>query len=81
MDLIRIHCKKDFKGLIDIRDYIVKSAIEEGKSISVTCGSYPGKSVYTPEELKNPEKVSKEFAAAYRDIKYYRLYSYPWKLK
>lgn len=81
MDLIRIHCKKDFLGMIDIRDYIVKSAIEEGKSISVTCGSYPGKSVYSPQELENPERVSRDFTAQYGDIKSYRLYSYPWKFE
>ena len=79
MDTTIIHCKKDFKGMIDIRDYVVKKAMNEGKSITVTCGSFPGKSVYTPEELNFPAKVSNPFTAQYGDVKSYRLYSYYWK--
>jgi hypothetical protein len=65
--------------MIDIRDHVVKSAINEGKSIVVTCGSFPGKSVYTPEELASPEKISDPFTARYGDIESYRLHSYFWK--
>ena len=79
MESIRIHCKKDFRGMIDIRDHVVKAAINEGKSITVTCGSFPGKSVYTPEELANPAKVSEPFTANFGNIKSYRLHSYHWK--
>ena len=79
METIKIHCKKDFRGNIDIRDYLVKSAIDEGKSITVTCGSFPGKSVYAPEELKNPLKISEPYKAQYGTVGSYRLHSYAWK--
>ena len=32
METIKVHCKKDFRGNIDIRDYIVNGAINEGNS-------------------------------------------------
>lgn len=76
---IYVHCKKDFKGLVDFRDYVVKKAMNEGKSITATCGSYPGKSIYTPEELENPIRISESFTARYGNIKSYKLYSYKWK--
>lgn len=79
MENIKIHCKKDFRGLIDIRDHVVKTAINEGKNIIVTCGSFPGKSVYTPEELMNPLKISEPFKARFGKIQTYRLHSYLWK--
>lgn len=78
---IRIHCKKEFRGNIDIRDHVVKRAINEGINILVTCGSFPGKSVYTPEELMNPVKISEPFEAKFGTIKKYRLHSYPWKFE
>ncbi len=79
MNNIIIHCKKDFRGNIDIRDYVVNGAINEGKSITVTCGSFPGKSVYTPIELLNPVKISEPYRAKYGNVESYRLHSYPWK--
>ena len=79
METIKIHCKKDFRGNIDIRDYLVKAAIDEGKSITVTCGSFPGKSVYTPVELLEPLKISEPYKAQYGNIGSYRLHSYAWK--
>jgi hypothetical protein len=79
MGNITIHCKKDFRGNIDIRDYVVNGAINEGKSITVTCGSFPGKSVYTPVELLNPLKISEPYRAKYGNIESYRLHSYAWK--
>lgn len=78
-ETIYVYCKKEFRGLIDIRDYIVKKAIDQGKTITVTCGAYPGKSVYTSEELTNPVNVSQPFTARYGDVKEYRLHSYRWK--
>jgi hypothetical protein len=80
-DVIIIHCKKDFLGCIDIREHVVNDAIRDGKSIVVTCGSFPGKSVYTPEELAKPDKISKPFKANHGKIDYYRLHSYPWKFE
>ena len=79
MKTIKIHCKKDFRGNIDIRDYVVKNAINEGNSILVTCGSFPGNSVYTPEELANPVRISEPYKSTYANVEYYRLHSYPWK--
>ena len=79
MDTIRVHCKKDFKGMVDIRDYVVKKAINQGKSITVTCASFPGESVYTLEELNFPERVSNSLMSKYKGIKSYKLYSYKWK--
>lgn len=79
MSDIRIHCKKDFKGMIDIRDFMVRNAINEGKSITVTCGSFPGKSVYTPEELKNPVSINGPFNDKFIPGKTYKLHSYYWK--
>jgi hypothetical protein len=79
METIKVHCKKDFRGNIDIRDYIVNGAIDEGKSITVTCGSFPGKSVYTPFELLNPERITGPYRAQYGNIESYKLHSYPWK--
>lgn len=81
MNNIIIHCKKDFKSNIDIRDYVVQKALDEGRSITVTCGSFPGKSVYSLEELKNPLKISELFQAKFGNIKSYRLHSYPWKFE
>lgn len=81
METITIHCKKEFRGNIDIREHIVKDAIKEGKSIIVTCGSFPGRSIYTPEELNKPASISKPFKANYGSIGEYRLYSYPWKFE
>ena len=80
-DVIKLHCKKDFLGCIDIREHVVKDAIREGKSIVVTCSSFPGKSVYSPEELEKPDKISKPFKANYGSVGEYRLYSYPWKFE
>lgn len=79
METIKVHCKKDFRGNIDIRDYVVNGAINEGKSITVTCGSFPGKSVYKPIELLNPVKISEPYRAKYGNVGSYRLHSYPWK--
>jgi len=79
METIIVHCKKDFRGNIDIRDYVVNRAINEGKSITVTCGSFPGKSVYAPIELLNPVKISEPYRAKYGNIESYKLHSYPWK--
>lgn len=81
MGNIVIHCKKDFRGNIDLRDFVVKKAIDEDNMITVTCGSFPGRSVYTPEELKNPLKISELFQAKFGNIKSYRLHSYPWKFE
>jgi hypothetical protein len=80
MNTLKIHCKKQYKGLIDIRDNIVKSAIDENKTIIVTCGAFPGTSVYSPEELKNPDKISGEFKSKFDNNKSYKLYSYYWKI-
>jgi hypothetical protein len=79
METIKIHCKKDFRGNIDVRDYIVDKAVNEGKSVTVTCGSFPGKSVYTPEELLKPERITGPFRAMYGNVESYKLHSYPWK--
>ena len=79
METIKVHCKKDFRGNIDIRDYIVNGAINESKTITVTCGSFPGKSVYSLEELANPVKISEPYKAKYGNMESYTLYSYPWK--
>ena len=79
METIKVHCKTDFRGDIHVRDYIVKAALDGGKSITVTCGSFPGKSVYTPEELKNPVKISEPYTAQYGNVGSYRLHSYAWK--
>lgn len=74
-----VHCKKDFRGNIDIRSHIVKMAIEKGDNITVTCGSFPGKSVYTPEELKNPIKIQGPFPAKHGSVGEYYLHVYAWK--
>jgi hypothetical protein len=79
METIRVHCKKDFRGNIDIRDFIIRAAIESGKSVTVTCGSFPGTSVYTPIELLEPLKISEPYKAKYGNMESYTLYSYPWK--
>lgn len=76
---IIVHCKKHFKGSIDIRDYVVKEAIDNGIPVIVTCGSLPGKSIYTPEELANPSSTSGPFTAKFGTVKEYKLLSYPWK--
>lgn len=81
MEEVKIHCKKDFKGMVDVRDYIVKAAINDGNSIVITCGSFPGKSVYTPMELMKPSKISDVFKSKFKDAKDYRLYSYNWKFE
>lgn len=81
MGNIVIHCKKDFRGNIDLRDFVVKKAIDEDNTITVTCGSFPGKSVYSLEELKNPIKISELFQSKFGNIKSYRLHSYPWKFE
>lgn len=78
-ETIYVHCKKDFKGLIDIRSHMVQQAIDEGKSVTVTCGSFPGKSIYSPEELKNPVNITKEFDDKFVAGRKYRLHSYRWK--
>lgn len=80
-DSMYIHCKKDFRGMIDIREHTVKEALNEDKNITVTCGSFPGRSVYSPEELKNPASISKEFQDQFVKGRTYRLYSYPWKFE
>ena len=79
METIKVHCKKDFRGNIDIRDFIVKTAIESGKSVTVTCGSFPGTSVYAPIELLEPLKISEPYRSKYGNMESYRLHSYPWK--
>jgi hypothetical protein len=79
MGNITIHCKKDFRGNIDIRDFVVKKAIDENNSITVTCGSFPGRSIYTPDELRNPIKISEPYVSKFGKTESYKLYSYPWK--
>lgn len=77
-DYRKVHCKKQFRGLVDIRDHIVKRAISESENITVTCDHFPGERVFTPEMLKNPVKISRPFKANYGEIKEYHLYSYSW---
>jgi hypothetical protein len=79
METVKVHCKKDYNGNISIRDHVVKLAIEQGKDITVTCPSFPGSSVYTPDELMKPNYISEPYRAQYGNIDSYRLYSYPWK--
>jgi hypothetical protein len=81
MGNITIHCKKDFRGNIDIRDFVVKRAIDENNTVTVTCGSFPGRSIYTPEELKNPIKISEPYTSRFGKVESYRLHSYPWKFE
>jgi len=79
--MITIHCKKEFRGNIDIRDHVVRLAIEKGENITVTCGAFPGKSVYTPEELAKPIKVQGPFTANHGTIGQYYLNVYAWKFE
>lgn len=76
-----VHCKKDFRGNIDIRSHLVNLAIEKGEKITVTCASFPGSSVYAPEELKNPIKIQGPFKANYGKIEEYNLHVYAWKFE
>lgn len=73
------NCKKSFNGMIDIRSYRVKDAIEKGIDLKITCNEFPGEaSIYTPKELANPDHVSElhKSKVGGRD---YKLYSYNWK--
>ena len=42
---MNVHCKKSWKGNIDIRKHIVEKAINKNQSIIVTCDAFEGKSV------------------------------------
>jgi hypothetical protein len=81
---MKITVKKEFKGLIDIRDYTVKKLIADNENAEVECEVLKGISIYTPQELENPERISKqEFESMYKnqngEKQKYRLYSYKWK--
>ena len=73
----KVKCKKSFKGMIDIRDYVAKEAIKNNEDVSVTCPDFQGNAVYTPAELATPERISGEFKSMYD--RNYKLYSYTWK--
>ena len=76
--MIKVYCKKSFKGTIDIRGHIVEKAIKNNDSIEVTCDAYNGTSIYTPEELNNPVRVQGPYKSQY-DGEYY-LNVFKWKI-
>lgn len=73
-----VHCKKAFKGNIDIRNYIVEKAIKNNESITVKCDAFEEVSIYSPEELKNPLRNQGPYQSKFEG-KYY-LYVYKWKI-
>lgn len=78
-NLIAIHCNKDYRGGVDIRSHVVERAIKNNKSIKVTCDTLNGESIYSPEELANNAKISKnEYESKYDGSKY-KLHTYKWK--
>lgn len=80
MNNLKIHCKKSWKGCIDVRDYNVKNCIKENRNIEVTCDVFEGKMTLTPELLLYPDMISKnEFTSKFENKVPYKLYSYAWK--
>jgi len=75
---MNIHCKKSFRGCIDIRDYIVQEAIEKEQSITVTCNDFEGESVYNTKQLMFPIRKDGPFKSKHGTKPYY-LYVYKWK--
>jgi hypothetical protein len=76
--MISVYCKKSFRGTIDIRDYIVKQALQNNEEIEVTCEELNGKSIYSTEELKNPIRKQGAYKSKFNGQEYW-LYVYKWK--
>ena len=75
--MIEVHCKKDFKGNIDIRSHIAEKAIGNNENIVVTCDTLKGISIYTPDELREPLKVQGPYTSKFGGK--YSLWVYKWK--
>ena len=79
MKNIKVHCKKAWKGCVDVRDHIANDAIKNQQNIIVTCDKFDGDMVLTPEMLLTPKMVSKDFKSQFTGT--YKLNSYEWKNK
>lgn len=77
--MIKTHCKRDYKGNVDIRSHIVEKAIQNDEKIKVTCGTFEGESIYSVKELKQPLWVQGPFKSKYEGE--YKLHVYKWKNK
>jgi hypothetical protein len=84
--MIQIHCKKSFKGNIDIRSTYIDVAKRTNSPIQVTCDELEGVSIYQPEELDNPVRIQtaangKPFKTKMPNstVSEYTLYVFKWK--
>jgi hypothetical protein len=75
--MITVHCKKAWKGNIDIRSHIVKKAIDNNQPITVTCDAFTGNAIYTPDELRNPLYTQGPYQSKFDGE--YLLHIYKWK--
>lgn len=79
MNNFKVHCRKSFRGCIDIRDFNVKRCIEENRNVEVTCSEFDGVMILTPKQLETPTFVSKKtFPSQVPGKPNYKLYSYRW---
>lgn len=73
---MRKEVKKLYKGCIDLRDYDVKQAIENGESIKVKFDM--DYMTLTPEQLVSMKKKESALMKSKVGGKDYTLYSYEW---
>lgn len=78
MSNFTVHCKKQWKGCVDIRDYNVQRCIRENRNIEVTCDMLPGVMILTPEQLKEPDMISRKSFTSGLGTEPYKLHSYKW---
>ncbi len=73
---LQVTVKKLWMGHVSVRDYVVKKAIDTGKSITVHFHSF--ERTYSPEELKNflGNSAGEEFTSKF-DGKTYKLIDLP----
>lgn len=77
---MRVRIKKLFRGNGDIRDHIVRKAINENIPIQLELLKQDNKietMTLTPDILRNPKAISKEFKSQFNS-QTYKLYSYTW---
>lgn len=83
--MLKIHCKKSFRGSIDIRSTYIEIAKKNKVPIMVTCDEFESSSVYMPEELDNPLRIQtssdgKPFKSKIQGNNIeYTLYVFKWK--
>ena len=76
--MIKVYCKRDFKGMIDVRSHIAEKAIKKGESIKITCGTLLGEMILTPEDISH-KLVRKQGPYKSKFDKDYYLYVYQWE--